>query len=148
MPSLRLSLSLPNAIGCRIPHYTASRITRVPPPAAAPRFPNRRLAPSKTLARRRRLAYNCRDEPYVSISVGSFGKFNRGKIRSEGAQLMDSKEPKRLSRRHFLMGIPLGIAGVFALNSLGGRFGGKQASSYPKFPEGSIFTPANDRADV
>lgn len=61
---------------------------------------------------------------------------------------MDSKEPKRLSRRHFLMGIPLGIAGVFALNSLGGRFGGKRASSYPKFPEGSIFTPANDRTDV
>lgn len=61
---------------------------------------------------------------------------------------MDSKEPKRLSRRHFLMGIPIGLAGVFALNSLGGRFGGKRASSYPKFPEGSIFTPADDRTDV
>ena len=46
------------------------------------------------------------------------------------------------------MGIPVGIAGVVALNVIGGRMFKRGASNYPKFPEGSIFTPANDRTDA
>ncbi len=61
---------------------------------------------------------------------------------------MDNSDAKRLSRRNFLKGIPLGIAGVVALNALGGRLFRRSESRYPKFPEGSIFTPANDRTDA
>ena len=61
---------------------------------------------------------------------------------------MDNKEQKRISRRSFLMGIPVGIAGVVAFNAIGGKVFRRGASQYPKFPEGSIFTPANDRTDA
>jgi len=46
------------------------------------------------------------------------------------------------------MGIPVGIAGVVAFNAIGNRVMKRNASQYPKFPEGSIFTPANDRTEV
>ena len=61
---------------------------------------------------------------------------------------MDKKEQKRISRRSFLMGIPVGIAGVVAFNAIGKRMIKGNASQYPKFPEGSIFTPANDRTEA
>ena len=57
---------------------------------------------------------------------------------------MDDKEQKRISRRHFLLGIPAGIAAVVALNAVGGNAVSRGVTQYPKFPEGSIFTPAND----
>ena len=46
------------------------------------------------------------------------------------------------------MGIPVGIAGVVAFNAIGKRVGRRGVSQYPKFPEGSIFKPANDRTDA
>ncbi len=46
------------------------------------------------------------------------------------------------------MGIPVGIAGVVAFNAIGNKVFKRSASQYPKFPEGSIFTPANDRTDA
>lgn len=61
---------------------------------------------------------------------------------------MDNKEQKRISRRSFLIGIPVGIAGVVAFNAISGKVFRRGASQHPKFPEGSIFTPANDRTDV
>lgn len=61
---------------------------------------------------------------------------------------MDSNEQRRISRRSFLMGIPVGIAGVVAFNAIGKRVIRREASQYPKFPEGSIFKPANDRTDA
>ena len=63
---------------------------------------------------------------------------------------MDSKEQKRISRRSFLMGIPVGIASVVAINAIGSRVFRRGASQYPKpkFPEGSIFTPADDRTEA
>ena len=61
---------------------------------------------------------------------------------------MDNKERKRISRRSFLMGIPVGVAGVVAFNAVGSRLFKRNSTQYPKFPEGSIFTPANDRTDA
>ena len=61
---------------------------------------------------------------------------------------MDNKENKRISRRSFLMGIPVGIAGVVAFNAVSGRLFKRNAAQYPQFPEGSIFKPANDRTDA
>ena len=58
---------------------------------------------------------------------------------------MDNKEQNRISRRNFLMGIPVGIAGVVAFNAIGNRLFKRNTAQYPKFPEGSIFTPADDR---
>ena len=58
---------------------------------------------------------------------------------------MDNNEAKRLSRRNFLKGIPAGIAGVVAFNAIGNRLFRRSTAQYPKFPEGSIFTPADDR---
>lgn len=52
-----------------------------------------------------------------------------------------------LSRREFLIGGPLGVAGALALGFLTGRLvqlalrGRRQP---PEFPEDSIFTPARD----
>ena len=54
---------------------------------------------------------------------------------------MAKNDRKRISRRGFLIGIPLGVAGAFALNAIGGRLLAPKRDSYPKFPEGSIFTP-------
>ncbi len=61
---------------------------------------------------------------------------------------MADNSDKGLSRRSFLKGIPIGIAGAFALTALVGRFGQRSQDNYPTFPEGSIFTPAKDRRDV
>ena len=61
---------------------------------------------------------------------------------------MGNNEQRRISRRSFLIGIPAGIAGVVALNAIGRKVLKRGASQYPKFPEGSIFTPANDRTDA
>ena len=61
---------------------------------------------------------------------------------------MDNNEAKRLSRRNFLKGIPAGIAGVLAIKAVSGSSFGRSETRYPKFPEGSIFKPANDRTDV
>ena len=61
---------------------------------------------------------------------------------------MDKNESKLLSRRNFLKGIPVGIAGVVALNAITGKSVGRNASKYPKFPEGSIFKPADNRTDI
>lgn len=61
---------------------------------------------------------------------------------------MEKNESKRISRRSFLLGIPVGIAGVVAFNAVGSRLFKRNAAQYPKFPEGSIFTPADDRRDV
>ena len=58
---------------------------------------------------------------------------------------MDNKEQNRISRRNFLKGIPVGIAGVVAFNAIGNRLFRRSTTQYPKFPEGSIFTPADDR---
>ncbi len=57
---------------------------------------------------------------------------------------MDQKQDKQLSRRSFLKGVPLGIAGAFVLSSISrGLFSRSQESDqYPTFPDGSIFTPA------
>ncbi len=57
---------------------------------------------------------------------------------------MDQKQDKQLSRRSFLKGVPLGIAGAFVLGSISrGLFSRSQESDqYATFPEGSIFTPA------
>ena len=61
---------------------------------------------------------------------------------------MDDKKGGVMSRRGFLKAVPVGIAGMFALTALGGRFGRRAASDYPKFPDGSIFAPAKDRDDA
>ena len=61
---------------------------------------------------------------------------------------MDSKEQRRISRRSFLMGIPVGVAGVVAFNAVGNRLFKRNTAQYPRFPEGSIFKPADDRRDV
>lgn len=61
---------------------------------------------------------------------------------------MAKNDRKRISRRGFLIGIPLGVAGAFALNAIGGRLLAPKRDSYPKFPEGSIFTPADDRRQI
>jgi len=61
---------------------------------------------------------------------------------------MDNNERKRISRRSFLLGIPVGVAGVVALNAVSGRLFRRNSTQYPKFPQGSIFTPANDRTDA
>ncbi|MXY46065.1 MAG: hypothetical protein F4Y44_03585 [Chloroflexi bacterium] len=60
----------------------------------------------------------------------------------------DNKEQRRISRRHFLLGIPAGIAGVVALNAIGSRMVRRKTSQYPQFPKGSIFTPADERTDA
>lgn len=60
----------------------------------------------------------------------------------------DNKEQRRISRRHFLLGIPAGIAGVVALNAIGSRIVRRKTSQYPQFPKGSIFTPADERTDA
>ena len=52
---------------------------------------------------------------------------------------MDNKEQKKISRRSFLMGIPVGIAGVVAFNAISGKVFRRGVSQYPNFPEGSIF---------
>ncbi len=62
---------------------------------------------------------------------------------------MENKEQKRFSRRSFLKGIPVGIASVAVISALGGRLtAGRKASQYPKFPEGSIFTPDKRHTDA
>lgn len=66
---------------------------------------------------------------------------------------MEQKQDKQLSRRAFLKGVPLGVAGAFVLNSISrGLFFSKpkDSSQYPTFPEGSIFTPVKgrDRTDA
>lgn len=61
---------------------------------------------------------------------------------------MGNNEQRRISRRSFLIGIPAGIAGVVALNAIGRKVLKREALQYPKFPEGSIFTPANGRTDA
>jgi hypothetical protein len=60
---------------------------------------------------------------------------------------MDQKQDKQFSRRSFLKGIPLGIAGAFVLGSISRSLFSKSQESdqYPSFPEGSIFTPAKDK---
>lgn len=60
----------------------------------------------------------------------------------------NNNEAKRLSRRNFLKGIPIGIAGVLAIKAVSGSPFSRKESRYPKFPEGSIFKPANDRTDL
>lgn len=61
---------------------------------------------------------------------------------------MDNNEQRRLSRRNFLKGVPLGIAGAFALTTLGSSLFKRKADRYPNFPEGSIFTPADRSRDA
>jgi hypothetical protein len=58
-----------------------------------------------------------------------------------------SKMDRLFSRREFLMGIPLGIGGAFALSSLSDRLFGfwTRRREPPEFPEDSIFKPAKDR---
>ena len=46
------------------------------------------------------------------------------------------------------MGIPVGIAGVVAFNAISGKVFKRGVSQYPKFPEGSIFKPANDQTET
>ena len=60
---------------------------------------------------------------------------------------MEQKQDKKFSRRAFLRGVPLGIAGAFVLNSISrGLLSSRSRadSQYPDLPEGSIFTPAKD----
>ncbi len=57
------------------------------------------------------------------------------------------KETKKISRRNFLMGIPLGVAGAFAINAVMGRFLPSRLVSRrgrPSFPKDSIYRPADD----
>ena len=66
---------------------------------------------------------------------------------------MERKKDNKLSRRAFLKGVPLGIAGAFVLSTISrGLFSSKSTGSgrYPNVPEGSIFTPAKgrDRTDI
>ena len=60
---------------------------------------------------------------------------------------MDDKETKKVSRRSFLKGVPLGIAGAFAISAVMGRFLPSRLISRrgrPSFPKDSIFRPADD----
>ncbi len=53
-----------------------------------------------------------------------------------------------LSRRQFLKGVPLGIAGAVAVNALTGGFISSiigRRRKLPEFPEGSIYSPAKGR---
>ena len=62
-----------------------------------------------------------------------------------------SEKKRAFSRRDFLKGVPLGLAGGFVLSSLTGKLfpsGSRARSKPPEFPEGSIFTPAKDRTEV
>ena len=57
------------------------------------------------------------------------------------------KETKKISRRNFLMGIPLGVAGAFAISAVMGRFLPSRLVSRrgrPSFPKDSIYRPADD----
>ena len=61
---------------------------------------------------------------------------------------MDRKPVVRpfYSRREFLKGVPLGVAGVFVLGVVSSRlltFASRRRRP-PVFPKGSIFTPAKD----
>ena len=49
---------------------------------------------------------------------------------------MDNKEQNRISRRNFLKGIPVGIAGVVAFNAIGSRLFRRSTAQYPKFSRG------------
>ncbi len=57
------------------------------------------------------------------------------------------KETKKVSRRDFLKGVPLGAAGAFAISAVMGRFLPSRLVSRrgsPTFPKDSIFRPADD----
>ena len=57
------------------------------------------------------------------------------------------KETKKISRRNFLMGMPLGVAGAFAISAVMGRFLPSRLVSRrgrPSFPKDSIYRPADD----
>ena len=57
------------------------------------------------------------------------------------------KETKKLSRRNFLKGVPLGVAGAIAVSAVMGRFLPSRLISRrgrPSFPKDSIFRPADD----
>ena len=61
---------------------------------------------------------------------------------------MDKKPGvKRLhSRRQFLKGLPLGVAGALAIGVISDRLASLALGRRPPvFPEDSIFTPAKDR---
>lgn len=54
----------------------------------------------------------------------------------------------RFSRRQFLKGLPMGAVAALAVGAVAGRFVAsalRRRSGPPAFPEGSIFTPAEDR---
>ena len=61
---------------------------------------------------------------------------------------MDQRTPpgRRYSRRDFLKGLPIGVAGAFAVSMVVGRLPSFLARRRrpPVFREGSIFTPSAD----
>lgn len=85
--------------------------------------------------------YGVIDEPV------QFGNEQPVNLNKEDSSDMDQKQDKKFSRRSFLKGVPLGIAGAFVLGTISrGLFSKSQESDqYPAFPEGSIFTPAKDK---
>jgi len=63
---------------------------------------------------------------------------------------MDSEKRRErmFSRRQFLKGVPLGVAGAFAFSLLGGKILSRVAGRRDrgvKYPEGSMFKPARDK---
>ena len=57
------------------------------------------------------------------------------------------KETRKFSRRQFLKGVPLGVAGAIAISAVMGRFLPSRIVSRrgrPSFPKDSIFRPADD----
>ncbi len=65
---------------------------------------------------------------------------------------MEQKQDKQFSRRLFLKGVPLGIAGAFVVSSISRTLFSRSRGDdkYPTFPEGSIFAPGKkqDPTDV
>ena len=59
-----------------------------------------------------------------------------------------AKAKRLYSRRDFLKGFPVGIAGAFLVSVVSGRLLSsalRHRRQAAPFPEGSIFTPAKDR---
>ena len=63
-------------------------------------------------------------------------------------QVPTPREKRLFSRRDFLKGVPLGIAGALVATAVSGRLISlisRRRRQPPVFPEGSIFTPAKER---
>lgn len=79
------------------------------------------------------------------------GNLNQDTYNHQGVKRkmdQEKKAKREFSRRQFLKGVPLGIAGVVAINAVSGGFISSifgRRRRLPDFPKDSIFAPDKDR---